>query len=295
MPAGKWAEGLVPSLDGHQLLISSPKDYSTVLWDTDKGAILHDFGTKAYFPSQAAFSPDGKLLAVPSTGLEKYSIRVFELASQKALKTFETPMSRTAALRFCDDGKMLVAVNLESIMVLDLATGAAAGPPASLGNYKLDRAAISGDGKTCAITDGSSAVIVRDTLTAKPITTLDAGANAKVRMVAISPDGKWVATGAHSEKFIRIWDAATGKPKQQVNVGFEPFGRYMAFSKDSQTLYLPCRLDKMDIRGCDVQSGKWVSVFAGTGNFTDMIAISGDGSTLFASDMFDKVKRWKLK
>jgi serine/threonine protein kinase/WD40 repeat protein len=59
-----------------------------------------------------------------------------------------------------------------------------------------------------------------------------------VRYCAVSPDGRWVATGSHSQVspsgFVKVWDAHTGRlvkdlPVQGSNIiGFSPDGRWLA-------------------------------------------------------------------
>jgi serine/threonine protein kinase/WD40 repeat protein/tetratricopeptide (TPR) repeat protein len=55
-----------------------------------------------------------------------------------------------------------------------------------------------------------------------------------VRMIAVSPDGQWVATGSHAGSEARVWEARTGRLVVQllrgegmVNVGFSPEGRWL--------------------------------------------------------------------
>jgi serine/threonine protein kinase/WD40 repeat protein len=55
------------------------------------------------------------------------------------------------------------------------------------------------------------------------------------RTVAISPDRRWVATGSQDDAGVRVWDARTGEPVQDllpqerwVQVSFSPDGRWLA-------------------------------------------------------------------
>ncbi|HEY1380829.1 MAG TPA: hypothetical protein VGF55_28770, partial [Gemmataceae bacterium] len=54
------------------------------------------------------------------------------------------------------------------------------------------------------------------------------------RYVAVSPDGRWVATGSHFGTKVRIWDASTGAFAHELpievgsNVCFSPDGRWLA-------------------------------------------------------------------
>jgi len=54
------------------------------------------------------------------------------------------------------------------------------------------------------------------------------------RYVAVSPDGRWVATGSHGASTeVKVWDARTGKPEKELpvesgaTVGFSPDGKWL--------------------------------------------------------------------
>jgi WD40 repeat protein len=53
------------------------------------------------------------------------------------------------------------------------------------------------------------------------------------RYVAVSPDGRWVATGSHTRTAVKIWESRTGKlvkelPADGSRVGFSPDGKWLA-------------------------------------------------------------------
>jgi WD40 repeat protein len=55
-----------------------------------------------------------------------------------------------------------------------------------------------------------------------------------VRYIAVSPDGRLVATGSHNGTKVKIWDGGTGKLSKELpikggsRVGFSPDGRWLA-------------------------------------------------------------------
>jgi WD40 repeat protein/DNA-binding SARP family transcriptional activator len=61
------------------------------------------------------------------------------------------------------------------------------------------------------------------------------GQEGAVYSVAVSPDGKWVATG-NDTGGIRVWNLATRQPAGETMVGLEKEVRALAFSPDGETL-----------------------------------------------------------
>jgi serine/threonine protein kinase/WD40 repeat protein/Flp pilus assembly protein TadD len=65
-----------------------------------------------------------------------------------------------------------------------------------------------------------------------------------VRYLAVSPDGRWVATGSHGESpLVKVWEAETGKLEQELAAGssgqvaFSPDGKWLATTGDGLRLW----------------------------------------------------------
>jgi hypothetical protein len=109
------------------------------------------------------------------------------------------------------------------------------GPPEQLLPYKSgDHWGRSADGQTLAIPDYSrGAVVVHRGL---PTRTVRLQPQQDVRHCAVSPDGRWVATGSHGSTDglgAKVWDAATGELAKEFRVPgycevwFSPDGRWL--------------------------------------------------------------------
>lgn len=138
----------------------------------------------------------------------------------------------------------------------------------------LSGVAFSPDGKTLASAGGTDYLVkLWDVATGRELNTL-AGHKDAVTSVAISPDGKIVASGSW-DGTVRFWDAATGKAlrtataQASVNgIAFSPDGKTIASAHDDQTIVL-----------WDVATGKKLNSRAANGNPT-AIAFAPDGKTV---------------
>lgn len=138
----------------------------------------------------------------------------------------------------------------------------------------LTGVAFSPDGKMLASAGGTDYLVkLWDVATGRELNTL-AGHTDAVTSVAISPDGKTVASGSW-DGTVRLWDSATGKAlrtataQASVNgVAFSPDAKAIASAHDDQTIAL-----------WDVATGKKLNSRAGNGN-PKAIAFAPDGKTI---------------
>jgi WD40 repeat protein len=120
------------------------------------------------------------------------------------------------------------------------------GPPRVLlpdagGGYSSGASA-SADGRVLAIPQGHSTLVVRRDRPGRPLVL---GPQYDVRFSAVSPDGRWVATGSHwwdgRSKSTRVWDADTGQQVRELPlegstaVRFSPDGRRLLTLSGSGT------------------------------------------------------------
>jgi WD40 repeat protein len=111
----------------------------------------------------------------------------------------------------------------------------------------------------------------------------------KVNSVALSPDGKTLATGS-SDNTVKLWDVAS-KQELATLKGFTASVWRVAFSPDGKTLATGS-LDK-NVKLWDVGSKRELATLRGsTGHVTD-VTFSPDGRTLAVAG-FDSVKLWDV-
>jgi WD40 repeat protein len=122
-------------------------------------------------------------------------------------------------LAYSADSKKLAIVQMTSVRLFDLASGRELGKSrenAEFFGFRDCRAAFTGDGKSLWIVhDEERAWKLIDGTSARAKRLADLGHRNAITAVAISPDGKLIATG-NEEESARIWDAATGQSIRQL-------------------------------------------------------------------------------
>jgi len=114
---------------------------------------------------------------------------------------------------------------------------------------------------------------------------------APVRQVALSADGRWLATQAGRTAI--LWDAATGKESRRLAVALNDRCN-LAFSPDSRTLACLSVMkdDLQAVQIFEVATGKKLRSVAETKRDISTIAFSPDGKQLLTGDMRGFVRRW---
>jgi WD40 repeat protein len=108
------------------------------------------------------------------------------------------------------------------------------------------------------------------------------GHRAKVRSLAFSPDGRFLATTSGTSRFVWLWNPTTGKIVRKLS-GSNRSARVAAFFPDGKhvaaTQWWP--------GGgwiCDVETGATVAGFQREGQDPDLLAVSPDGARLLAGN-----------
>ena len=208
------------SPDGRRALTSSD-DNSVRLWDAEAGRQITTF-TRAG-SGTAAFSPDGRLVAMP----DHNTVVVRDAnTGDRAGRVLQGHSAAVRSAAFSPDGRRIVTASDDrTARVWDVQTGeeiaalrehtapvrSAVFSPDGLRVVSTQMAQRSGDATSdnSTVTSNDSIALLWDALSGRVIRRFE-GHGAQVYDAAFSPDGKRIVT-ASADNTARIWDAATGE------------------------------------------------------------------------------------
>jgi WD40 repeat protein len=230
--------------------------------------------------NSAAFSPDGKLLA---SGGDDQFVYLWDVATGKEVGALPHPNPVRTVL-FTPDGKTLVSasnqnddtrVHLWEVKSKKEVRSLAMPKPNGLAHMVLSR-----DGKTLFTSTVLGPVVSWDLARGNEVWRAEDD-KAWSKCLALSPDGKMLATGTSDGK-VYLMDGLTGKFVKSV-----PTDRHrdifadvlsLAFSPDGRTLALTDQVG--DLRCWDVSAGKWTRQVELGASIVAPLAFSPDGKTL---------------
>jgi WD40 repeat protein/uncharacterized caspase-like protein len=285
-----------------QMLASASLDGTVKLWQAATGKLLANIRHPAWMET-VAFSPDGKLLA---TGGDDKTLVLWNLETGKMLFTLVGHESDVRSVAFSPDSKILASAGWDSLIKLwDVKTGAELRTLSDKKQHGIFYSvAFSPDGRTLFsggqdIVRGKDymlgAVLMWDVVTGALRRKLS-GHQASVNSVAVSPDGKRIASGS-GDKTVKLWDAETGA-LIRTYTGHRKDINGITFSPDGETI-ASCsggtneKADDHEIKLWSTASGGAPRTLKGHTHDIDAVALSKDGQTIASGGFNDaNIKLW---
>lgn len=251
----------------------------------------------------ATFDPAGKRLA-GQRRFDPHEIRIWDVASGKHLSTLRVQNSAVVRLRFSPDGKQLAigsdnaatANGSYEIKIWQLETHAER--LAMTGHGRLYDFTFSPDGAFLAVGAGDGLRLLR----LHDGRTFKAGAadDGRVRILAFSPHGTFLASSSVADRIVRVWARRDmdGEPvwrlvDRLVTTGFV---RDLAFSPDGSRL---AGVTDDAVKMWEVATGHEVLTLWGAQQrhrdppFHPRVTFSKDGSRLVASHWNESMSMWQ--
>ena len=205
---GEWVSGLAISRDGTLLATGGGISENRLdLWNLDDAAVYATISLAPFAAPEAAFAPDGQLVAAGTWNEGLRLHRTSDGAFVRALSS-SAPGGRSPV--FSSDGTMVAAVNGSSAMIWRVSDGGLlrSFPVSGLGAQQISfsadnaRIVVGGSGATVWIFRVSDGSLIRS---------INIGSFASVRSVTITPDGSHVLVGStYPVQRLSVWRVTDG-------------------------------------------------------------------------------------
>jgi WD40 repeat protein/serine/threonine protein kinase len=277
---------------GGDVAVKCGSDHRIHVWDTTTGQERAIWGEPEAPVYQLVYSRDGKRVATDS---EDHTIRVWEVATGKMLARMaghEGPLWRLA---FSPDGRRIVSSSADGTFRLwDAMTGQ---PLAVLGSNSREDAVpalFSPDGQWI-VTGWGKDVLLWDGKMGQPLAVLGSHEH-MVLHLAISLDGRRIASLARDDKAIILWDTATRKKVASLTGHFwnPRNGDFaMLFSPDGSRLISVGTSSRADSpRLWNSTTGQLIKVMTGHTNQVVTIAFSPDSTRAVSASLDQTAILW---
>jgi WD40 repeat protein len=201
------------SPDGRRLVAGGQFSTMIAVWDAGDGRLQRQFGPTAdtHLKSMAV-TPDGRQIL--SAGYRKEAVartevRLWDIETGARIRDLGDPEEiGFGDVALSPDGRKMAIVNFRGLRMLD-ASNLEPHWSVDLPGWWGRPVVFSSDGKLVALAD-QNAIAVFETATGRRLHHDRSTPVGRVGAVAWSPSGERIVTG-HSDGFVRLWDAATGK------------------------------------------------------------------------------------
>ncbi len=275
--------------------IASASGSTIKIWNSDTGLEIDTFHN-SFDVFSLASSHDGEKIAAGCDGNmlrltnNSYSIKIWDIATKKLLKTLRGHKNAVSSLAFSIDDKKLFSASFDkTIKIWDIESGNLID---TLQGHTREVTCVvcSSDGKRLASSSYDGNIIIWDIQSRKVFKKIKAHKD-EIYRISFSPDGKLIAS-ASSEKSIKVWDTKTGK-LVRVLKGHKDGVLSVAFSMDGKKIISSS--SDATIKMWDVDSGELLQTLIGHKGSVESVAFSPDGKRVASKCWADKTIRvWDI-
>lgn len=274
------------SSDG-ALVASASSDGTVQAWRTADDTLAWSSVGEASL-SALAFHPSGVRLAVAahSGPIEVLDLNATPIGPRVH---FADAPPFVTWIGYSPDGRLLVALSGEPwCQLIDGETGQTVGRLEGHAGRVID-ATFLRDGAVL-YTVGADGELIAWDLATRRAAFRTGPCGAMMRAVAISPDGRTIATGS-DDRIIRLWDSTSGALRQTI-LGARQHIFELAFHPDGNVLF-SCGRDPV-VQVWDVRSGRELAVLDGHRDMVMSLALSPDGSVLVTTGADRQILKWNF-
>ncbi len=233
--------------------------------------------------NSVAISKDGKTIV---SGSNDNSVKIWDRATGKLLKTLEGHTDDVTSVAISKDGKTIVSGSYDnSVKIWDRATGKLL---KTLEGHTsiVTSVAISKDGKTIVSGSYDKSIKIWDRATGKLLKTLE-GHTSTVFSVSISQDAKYIVSGSY-DKTVKIWARESGKLLKTLDENASVVS--LSISKNAK--YIVTGLSDNSIKIWARESGKLLKTLEGHTSIVYSVSISQDAKYIVSGSNDKTVKIW---
>jgi WD40 repeat protein len=297
-----WVTSVAFSPDG-AMLASGGIDHTIKFWDVANGYELRTLAAHVAPVNAVAFSPDGNLLASGSgdwrasdpneknllaagRSIGDNTVRLWDVASGRMVRTLSGHNDIVNAVAFSPDGRILASASNDlTIKLWDVAGGRELRTLNGHAGWVQD-VVFSPDGKLLASLSFDNTCSTTAPCHIKLWDVASGGERRTLtgKFVAFSPDGKMLAS-VSVDNTVKLSDVASGGELRSFSaqsVAFAPDGKVLALATGA------------DIKLWDLASGRALRTLSGHTSSVNALAYSPDGKLLASFSVGDIFKLWDV-
>ena len=265
------------------------------LWKVGESSpILHDIiNSNNFWVRAIAFSPDSKII---TSGGEDGNIHLWEVETGKTIATFPGHLDRVRALSYSADGQLLASSSDDGTIRIWDCNRKELITVLSKHQDKVRWVIFHPDQKTLiSASEDNQICLWTVNLSEQKLINffqLKENKNELLRAIAISPDGKCLASGT-DDGIIRFWDLEKGKFKQELSHNHNDWIRSLAFSPNGDTIASASEDKTICIR--DVKTGKDLHTLRGHNGGIWSIDFHSQLPWLVSGEMGFNVRIWNYE